>query len=91
VAKIVTNAMPIQAHSFFIFLSFSWRKHLADFLESFRSFLRVREPVWSSPQEPEQVFRQSFSTSAMISAMKVFAQSCLWSTTPAARFPFFAF
>ncbi len=70
-----------QTRSFVTSLSFSWHHHHSNFLESFRSLLRLGEPVGSSPCEPEWGFRQSFSTSATISAMKVSVQKCLRSAT----------
>jgi hypothetical protein len=85
------NASHVQTLSLFITLSLSVRNHIANFLESFRSLLRMGESVWSSPPEPEQVFRQSFSASGVISAMKVITKRCFLSATTAASFSSFTY
>ncbi len=90
-AKIAMNALCVYTRPIFISLPFSWRHHLADFSESFRSVLRVGETVWLSPPKPERVSWRSFSTSAAISAMRACAKRNLRSAASAAGFPSFTF
>jgi hypothetical protein len=49
------------------------------------------ESVWSSPPEPEQVFRRSFFASGAILAMKIITKRCFLSATAAASFSSFAY